>query len=319
MEKPDIRFSIITPVYNRSDCISRCIDSVIMQNRKDLECWIIDDGSSDNTFEIVSEYAESNSFIRTHKFETNKGVNAARNYAIEKASGKYIIFLDSDDFFVKDAIDTIDRFLIKNPCYRHYLFLQDDREEYYKNNSFLFKQGEVVELMFENFLSGQVSGDFVHVMDADILKKYPFEESLRIYEALSLLKVIRECKKILLIPSIISKRERNRKDSVSRDYIPNKKSIISNKYHYAKSWIATFKDDFPSGEKDILAKIVVEAYLLGLALGKYKELDSFITLSFQLKKIPWYYRIFELLRLGWFVRYLIFVYTSMKNYKKVDL
>ena len=88
-------FSIIIPTYNRAHIITRAIDSVLAQSFSDYEIIIVDDGSTDNTGEILKKYS-SLSFSKFF-YQENKGVSAARNLGALNAIGKYLIFLDSDD------------------------------------------------------------------------------------------------------------------------------------------------------------------------------------------------------------------------------
>lgn len=91
------KVSVIIPVYNAGEFLERCLDSLIAQTHKDWEAICINDGSRDNSGEILDRYAVMDSrFKVVHK--VNEGVSAARNTALEKASGEYISFVDSDDF-----------------------------------------------------------------------------------------------------------------------------------------------------------------------------------------------------------------------------
>lgn len=96
-------FSIIIPVYNADNYIKRCVDSVLAQSFTDYELILVDDGSIDESGSICDEYSETHPQIKViHK--TNSGVSAARNHGIDKASGVYISFLDSDDEYYLDAL-----------------------------------------------------------------------------------------------------------------------------------------------------------------------------------------------------------------------
>lgn len=105
--------SIIIPVYNVESYLRRCIDSVIVQGiDDDVELLLIDDGSKDSSGEICDEYASKYDWI--HVFHIpNGGVGNARNYGIDRASGEYLMFIDSDDFLeqgmyqsIKTALET---------------------------------------------------------------------------------------------------------------------------------------------------------------------------------------------------------------------
>lgn len=88
--------SIIIPVYNTAKYLPRCLNSVLNQTYQNLEIIIVDDGSTDNSPEIIKKYAAKDNRIKiTH--QKNAGLSAARNTGIAKATGKYISFVDSDD------------------------------------------------------------------------------------------------------------------------------------------------------------------------------------------------------------------------------
>lgn len=91
-------FSIIIPVYNTEAYLSKCVGSVLEQTFKDYEIILVDDGSPDNCPRLCDEYEEKNKCIKTvHK--KNGGLSEARNTGIKIATGKYVMFLDSDDFW----------------------------------------------------------------------------------------------------------------------------------------------------------------------------------------------------------------------------
>ena len=102
----DTKISIIIPCYNAEKFLGECLDSVLGQTLKDIEVICVDDGSSDNTLAILDEYALKHSNVIVLK-QTNNGPGAARNSAILHAKGKYIAFMDSDDFYYSD--DTLQK------------------------------------------------------------------------------------------------------------------------------------------------------------------------------------------------------------------
>ncbi len=99
-----MKVSIIVPVYNGEKDLSTCLNSLINQIYKDIEIIIIDDASTDNTKEIIKKYADKDNRIIPFYQSQNKGVSAARNIGLKAATGKYIVFVDSDDFLTKDAV-----------------------------------------------------------------------------------------------------------------------------------------------------------------------------------------------------------------------
>lgn len=95
------KISVIVPVYNKSDTLKHCIDSILNQDYQNLELILVDDGSSDNSFDICSKYAEKDNRVKVFKKE-NGGVSSARNFGLKIASGEFIQFVDADDFLEKD-------------------------------------------------------------------------------------------------------------------------------------------------------------------------------------------------------------------------
>ena len=99
-------FSIIIPVYNVAGYLEKSISSIKNQSFSDFECILIDDGSTDNSPTICDELVKNDSrFHVIHK--KNEGVAVARNIGIEKSSGEYILFLDSDDTFELNLLENI--------------------------------------------------------------------------------------------------------------------------------------------------------------------------------------------------------------------
>lgn len=96
--------SVITPVYNVVKVIGRTLDSIFMQNYKDMEIILVDDCSEDNSADIISLYAAKYPNIVYHRQEKNGGAAVARNTALMLAKGRYVAFLDSDDQWCEDKL-----------------------------------------------------------------------------------------------------------------------------------------------------------------------------------------------------------------------
>jgi glycosyltransferase involved in cell wall biosynthesis len=97
-------FSIITPTFNRGHLLPRIWESLKNQTFQYFEWVIIDDSSTDNTKEIVNSFNDQRFIFE--KFPQNKGVNTARNKGLDLAQGKYIVFVDSDDLLLPNALET---------------------------------------------------------------------------------------------------------------------------------------------------------------------------------------------------------------------
>lgn len=107
--------SIIVPVYNVEEYLQRCIDSILNQRFKDFELILINDGSTDNSLKICKEYSLSDSRVKVINKE-NGGLSSARNAGINIAKGKYIGFVDSDDWINEEMYQTLYNLLQEYDC-----------------------------------------------------------------------------------------------------------------------------------------------------------------------------------------------------------
>ena len=105
-------YSIIICTYNRADILSDAIFSLLIQSFKDWECIIIDDGSIDDTKVVVDKYLKDQRF--KYYYKINTGVADSKNFGMTKALGKYITFLDSDDQYKKNHLQSRYEILNKN-------------------------------------------------------------------------------------------------------------------------------------------------------------------------------------------------------------
>lgn len=95
--KRESLISIVIPVYNVDQYLSACLSSVLNQSLENIEVLLVDDGSSDGSALICDKYSEKDSRVRVfHK--NNGGVSSARQYGLERAQGKWVLFVDADDY-----------------------------------------------------------------------------------------------------------------------------------------------------------------------------------------------------------------------------
>ena len=130
------RVSIVIPTYNRSSLLPRSLDSVLAQSGFDFELIVVDDGSTDNTRELIENYPHDIVYLH----QPNKGPAAARNRGIMAANNPLIAFLDSDDWFAPDklevqlaAMEDQPRYLISHTdeiWYRRGIFLNQKKRHY---------------------------------------------------------------------------------------------------------------------------------------------------------------------------------------------
>ena len=102
-----LKLSIIIPVFNVEEYLKECLDSILAQKNRGIEIILVENYSSDKSYEICKDYKEK--FPKVIKvFRTKKwGASAVRNYGVKKASGEYLWFIDSDDWIEKGAIEKV--------------------------------------------------------------------------------------------------------------------------------------------------------------------------------------------------------------------
>jgi len=101
------KVSVIIPVYNTKEYLAQCLDSVINQTLEDIEIICIDDASADDSLKILNEYSAKDRRIRVLHNEISKSALGARKKGVMEATGEYIMFLDSDDYYSPDACEIV--------------------------------------------------------------------------------------------------------------------------------------------------------------------------------------------------------------------
>lgn len=140
------KISVIMPVYNVEKFVGKTIESVLGQTLKDFEFFAIDDGSPDNSGKICDEYAKKDSRLKViHK--ENEGAPAARNIAIEQATGKYMYFIDSDDWIEKDMLEVMYNLAEKNSAD---LVVTGFCMEYYSKGKYITYQNKIDDIIYNN-------------------------------------------------------------------------------------------------------------------------------------------------------------------------
>lgn len=102
-----MRFSIIVPVYNVEKYLEKCLNSIKNQTFKDFEVIIVNDGSTDKSQEIIDNYVNNDPKMFKTFFQKNQGLSVARNIGIEKATGDYLFFIDSDDYVDENLFENL--------------------------------------------------------------------------------------------------------------------------------------------------------------------------------------------------------------------
>lgn len=168
-----IRFTVVIPSYNRAKLIPKTIQSILDQTIQNFEIIVVDDGSKDNTDEVVQAMTDP----RIHYFKKENGERgAARNYGAERAKGQYVTFIDSDDwmypFYFEECMKIIER--------------HNEPEIFHLSYEFVSPEGEVLDQKFhekdlnEQELRENVMGCIGVVVRNDIINTYKFSEDRRL-------------------------------------------------------------------------------------------------------------------------------------------
>jgi len=174
--------SVIIPTYNRAKCIKRAIGSVLNQTYKNVEIIVVDDGSTDNTKEVLKTFIESKKI--KYFYQKNKGPSAARNLGIKNSKGEYIAFLDSDDEWLPEKLGKQIR-LFQNSKDKKLGFVGCNVIVVMETTGDLFKYKFP---RYKNFFEFLLSGPFMWTPSIILTKKKIieavglFDENLRFYE-----------------------------------------------------------------------------------------------------------------------------------------
>lgn len=108
------KISVIIPVYNTEKYIEKCLESLAKQTMQDFEVIVVNDGSTDNSKSIIKEYMKNSELNIKYLEKENGGLASARNYGVERALGKYISFLDSDDYLDESLFSELEKYMDKD-------------------------------------------------------------------------------------------------------------------------------------------------------------------------------------------------------------
>lgn len=257
----EFNISLIIPVYNVEKYLRECIDSVVNQNYDKLEIIIINDGSTDNSEEIIQEYLKKYQNIKYIKQE-NKGLSEARNVGIKYATGKYMMFLDSDDYLEIGCIKKICQKIKEKDSdiiIYGYKNIYEDLENI-KGNKIVYKNIDENKIyngkyVSEKILLNEIGGFACNkIFKKEYLEKNKliFEPNRYIEDFYPVFKQIYNCGKIVFInEAFYNYRQRatsitnNKNEKLLNDYIYSIEQILyyikKNNINYNKSILDTFK------------------------------------------------------------------------------
>jgi glycosyltransferase involved in cell wall biosynthesis len=177
MDRHSYLFTVFTPTYNRVELLRRAYRSLRRQTFRDFEWLVVDDGSTDQTEEVVRQWQDEADFPVRYVYQSNQGKHVAFNTAVERAQGRFFAVLDSDDYYKPDALENMKECWASIPS--------GDREDYAGIvGLFAYPDGKIVGDRFpesprdcsalEMYLQHDVRGDNIGFNRTDVMRDYPF-------------------------------------------------------------------------------------------------------------------------------------------------
>lgn len=259
------KFSIIVPVYNVEKYIGKCLESIKNQTYKDYEVIVVNDGSTDKSMEIAKEY---NVKVIEQK---NQGLSSARNTGVKNSTGKYIMFLDSDDYIDNNLLKELNKSLDNNPDIVRFqireVYENSTEKKEYNEKPFKTKPGvEAFSIICEYHF---VENAWAYLFNRDFYLKNKFEfKKGTIHEDFG------------LIPLVIMKAKKvNSISYIGYNYLQRKGSIMSqNNYEKTKKKVEDFYNHYLYLMKEIdktnLDSKIFKSFISNSLMLKICELNN---------------------------------------------
>lgn len=223
MDSPIV--SVIIPCYNVEKYLRQCLDSVFAQTLKEIEIICVDDGSSDHTLEILNEYQKKDDRMKVIT-QKNAGAGAARNNGLKVAKGKYLSFLDSDDFFEPDMLQEAYESAEKNQA--DFVVFNSDQyhmdKESYVEVPWVLRMQDIPPYMPFNYrqLTGNVFKTFVgwawdklYRRDFVVENNLWFQEQRTTNDMLFVFSALAVAKRISIVNKVLAHQRRGGSESLS--------------------------------------------------------------------------------------------------------
>ena len=277
--------SIVVPIYNVEKYLRRCFDSLINQTFTNIEIIALNNGSTDNSLNILKEYANRDKRIKIID-NNNLGVSEARNIGIKEAKGNYIVFIDSDDWIDKDMVEVLHNSIDSNFCDLVMCTYIREFEDHSKEKVFnlpevnLYVDNEVKEQLLRK-LVGPVGKELANPEYLDALgtvwakmyktsmlkdKDLKFVDLKEIgsgEDTLFNIFVFNEVNKVILLNKPMYHYWRGNSNSITSRYIPNFVEKRRNYFNYMKEFI---KDNNLGNEYEIALNNRICTSVLGMGL-----------------------------------------------------
>lgn len=318
--------SIIIPVFNSGKYLNQCIDSILNQTFKEFEIILVDDGSSDDSLNIIESYAKNNKNIK-YFTQSNNGAAAARNFALTQCSGDFIAFIDSDDYIESSYLEDL-MFKMLNQqldiviCGYSSVFDDDlsgkNIEQCFKMNDYnKFFTGEYVAELMLNYEIDGFLWNKIFKKDKLIESNFIFEEGRHIEDFYPVFRQVAEAERIGFINKPLYNYRQRANSSMHKitmkrldDYCKAILSIVdyAEKKHFDKSKIMYFQvisfitliNDYYDNYKNVNRKFYDSFKNYNLEVFKPKYLNVLkcykISIKNKILLLAWNLKIYRLLK-----------------------
>ena len=226
-----LKYSVIIPVYNVENYLSRCLDSLLAQNYADLQILLIDNGSKDQSGQICEDYATKFSNITAYHIP-NKGVGSARNFGLAKAKGEFICFVDADDYLEGNLFSDVESQLdsqLDLLVFSYYNSIEKNLSEIDRSAKILPTEGKKDKSDFIALFQELCLTDMMYTVWNKIYRREFLEEHQIVFESYELgedvrfnLNVYQHVNAVLLVKSCYYVYISGRIDSAMGQYNPNR-------------------------------------------------------------------------------------------------
>ncbi len=275
-DKQKTKVSVIIPTYNREKVLSRAVKSVLNQTFTDFEILVVDDGSTDNTKNIIQELQRQDKRIKYFRYTPNKGGNVARNLGIKKSIGKYIAFLDSDDEWLPEGLEERMKIFDQLPDEYGLVYCQSIKKKL-NSEQIIPKRGikeneSVIKYLFKN--NGVFSTCTLMIKSALLKENHLyFDENLKRHQDWDFVIRLADKTKFYFLDKVLSiwhNEEQEGRVSMQKDY--------SASFYL----IEKYKDKFEK-EKDVWAKFYYKVGVWNLWQRELKEARRVFKSSLKIK------------------------------------
>jgi glycosyltransferase involved in cell wall biosynthesis len=294
--------SIIIPTFNRAHLIGETLDSIALQTYQNWECIVVDDGSTDNSEEILSNYLKKDNrfkYLKRPQIKP-KGANSCRNIGLENAKGNYIVFFDSDDLMTPDHLEIKLSSIIKNNCdyvIARTQYFNDDNSQIDKN----YLGFNNYKITPYNYISQKINWLTLDVcLKKELARSVNFNEQLQSGQEYNYYsKLVHKSVNAIFIDKVVSLRRAH--DTSIRSQLKSKEQ--KNESYFNKTWF-TYLDIRNQANKQTRQFLIKKAVSL-VFLSEQTFSISFKKLFFTTVK-----------EVGFESVYLVLYYISMKIFGK---